>query len=360
MNRRRTLLNTSAAAAILATAFAAPAAVAGTSDTNPSGTSPGNSNPSSVSPGGAVTPRLVGGHPATKNYPWIASLQVNRHGDPNFHTCTASLIAPQWIRTNAHCVTYQDGSPIDPAQWGLHVRVGSPDRTQGGATATVTTVTVMPGWNWGQLDPAGRVDDEALLKLDTYLPQQPLDTWTHDLPPGAQVRQLGWGRMDPSNTGPAPVALQELDTTLDHRSACNTNPDFPIGRGEICVTNAQGTDGACGGDSGGPLVFQHDGRWDELGGTSRSPGMVPGCGGEPDIYTDTTYFRPWEYAVMRGQDPVAAEKYLPGKTTPPATRRGPAPVPVASLRPYYDLFTTSNDPSSSTPAATATHGPGPQ
>jgi secreted trypsin-like serine protease len=347
LNRRRKLLITgSAVAAVAATAFVAPA-VASASDASPSG---------------MVTPHLVGGHPATEQYPWIASMQISYDGDPNFHNCTASLIAPQWIRVNAHCVTNQDGSAIDPAQWDLHVRVGSTDRTSGGYTANVTKIIVMPGWDWGQLDAAGRVDDLALLKLDSYLPVQPLDTWTRDLPPGAHVRQLGWGRMDPSNTGPAPVALQELDTTIDHPGACDTNPDFPMGRGEFCVTNADGTDGACGGDSGGPVVFEHDGRWEELGGTSRSPGMVPGCGGEPDIYTDTTYYRPWEYALMRGEDPVAAEKYLPGPIVPLTMHPGPAPVPVAALRPYYDLFatTTANSAAGSTPVATATHGPGPQ
>jgi hypothetical protein len=81
LNRRRKLLIIgSAVAAVAATAFVASAS-------------------------GAVTPHLVGGHPATQTYPWIASMQISYQGDPNFHNCTASLIAPQWIRVNAHCVT---------------------------------------------------------------------------------------------------------------------------------------------------------------------------------------------------------------------------------------------------------------
>src|SRR5436309_1839666 len=126
----------------------------------------------------AVSPHLVGGHPATQVYPWIVSMQFNYGGDPNFPMCTGSLYAPGWVRVNAHCATNQDGSPIDPAAWQLHVRVGSTDRTTGGDTATVTAVIPVPGWDWGQLDAAGRVDDYALLKLGAYLPEQPLDTYT--------------------------------------------------------------------------------------------------------------------------------------------------------------------------------------
>jgi secreted trypsin-like serine protease len=335
-----------AAAAVAAAAVAAAALVI-----------PGVASATDTAPRPAIAPHLVGGHPATQSYPWIASMQISYGGNPDFHNCTASLIAPQWIRVNAHCVTNPDGTAIDPAQWHLHVRVGSNDRTTGGDTANVTRIIVMPGWNWGQLDSAGRVDDLALLKLDTYLPEQPLDIWTHDLPPGAKVRQLGWGRMDPSNTGPAPVQLQELDTTIDTPSACDTNADLPMAKGEFCVTNAYGTDGACGGDSGGSVVFQHDGRWEELGGTSRSAGLVPGCGGEPDVYTDTAgYFRPWEYAVMRGEDPVAAERYLPGGVAQQVIHPGPDPIPVASLVPYYNMYANTGH----APMATATHGPGPQ
>lgn len=292
----------------------------------------GGPTPAATSLTAQVGPSIVGGHPAPL-YHWIASLQVNAHGDPDWHRCTALEVADDTIGINAHCVTNADGSAMDPALF--HLRMDTIDRRDGGVLLHIDKITVVPGWNWGFLDAAGRVDDLALLHLTTYVPEQPLEIATAAPSVGQAVREIGWGRTDAANLGPAPQFLQELDTKIDPASACATAPAdvdngiIPIAVGEICADNPNGTDAACGGDSGGPLPeMLPDGRWHNTGGASRSEGMVVGCGGEPMIYTSYAYFRPWIFAVMRGETAQAAMKYLPV-----TAHHGPGPQQVADLSP---------------------------
>ncbi len=63
---------------------------------------------SAVADSASIKPRIVGGEPVVvADHPWMASLQGLPWG--NFdafysqHQCGASLIAPDWVLTAAHC-----------------------------------------------------------------------------------------------------------------------------------------------------------------------------------------------------------------------------------------------------------------
>lgn len=283
---------------------------------------------------GVAQPDIVGGQQATGNKPWIISLEYDiplsdptYPGQHDFHVCTASQFGQYWAVLNAHCITYDDGTPYDAATiaaFDMHVRVGSLDRLHGGIIDKVTQVIPVPGWNWGALDPANRIDDFALVKLADPLPNQSLPLSPTTAKPNQAVQMLGWGLTDPSGVGTAAQMLQRLDTHVEPNAhPCDTalTGDFPVSIGEICVVNPHGTDGMCYGDSGGPLVSEENGLWTDFGGASRMGG--PGCGGNPGVYTDSAYFRAWAFAVARGIDPVTALSYLP---KPSATvHHGPGP-----------------------------------
>lgn len=246
---------------------------------------------------GEFRPLIIGGHGATEAYPWIASLQFNYPGDPNFHFCGGTLVSRRWVVTNAHCVTYGDGSPVDPAQFQIHARIGSHNRTRGGVVTNVVKILVHPQWDWGTGSDA--VADIALLYLEDYiqLQQAEIATATVGFPgtSSAKTRLLGWGVTEPDGSGPLPIQLQELDTQLLPKQLCSGG--IPITLGELCIASPNDTDGPCYGDSGGPALQKITKRWQLVGGTSR--GATPDCGVGPTVYTDETYYRPWIFETMR-------------------------------------------------------------
>lgn len=262
-----------------------------------------------------VSPLIVGGDAPSQPYPAMASLQIDHDGDPNFHTCGATLVSHWYALTNAHCVTNDDASPQDPALF--HLRIGSPDRTRGGIVAGVAAVLVHADWDWAQ-DPSRPVADIALLRLNRYVPLTPIPVAARLSRPSATTRLLGWG-LTASDATTVPVELRQLDTTLLPASQCAA---AGISAGEICVASPHGA-GACYGDSGGPaLQRQGWGRWADVGGASRE--TDPTCGIAPTVYTDEAYYRGWISTVMRT-----------GKVPPSTPRMAMTARPTAIASPHW-------------------------
>ncbi|MGP4019671.1 S1 family peptidase [Saccharopolyspora sp. 5N708] len=222
---------------------------------------------------------IVGGRVATEQYDWMASLQ--RAGQ---HSCGASLIAPQWVLTAAHCV--QDAAPAD-----LGLRIGSPDHTAGGTEAGVAEIVVHP--DYATQNPNG---DVALLKLDHAVAQTPVEIATGSGADGTPSRIIGWGLSCPiRGCGQPPVQLQELETRVVADSQCSLSAiDGPT---EICTGSQQLLANACFGDSGGPQLEGEPGNWKLTGVTSRLGSLIPVCGTAPSVYTDATAYRDWIYAT---------------------------------------------------------------
>ncbi|MCI2419613.1 serine protease [Saccharopolyspora sp. K220] len=224
---------------------------------------------------------IVGGGPADEAYPFMASLQMP--GEPRFH-CGATLIDERWLLTAGHCV-----DSVEPGQ--LTVRIGSPDRTEGGEERRITEKVLHPQYKKEFLAQY----DFALLALD-----RPVDLPTVAIAESAQVagkdtRLIGWGReCSELECGEIPVfprALKQLDTEVGADAEC-ANTDGSV---DLCVRGFGG-ESMCQGDSGGPaLIRDSAGRWEQIGVVSRFGGAEPTdiCGGEPDIYADPVAVRDW-------------------------------------------------------------------
>ncbi|GAA2787060.1 serine protease [Saccharopolyspora taberi] len=229
-------------------------------------TAPAHAEPA-LPPSGEVAPLIVGGRPATQQYPFTASLQqYGRHG------CGASLVAPRWLVTAAHCVT-----------GGLQARIGSNDHTSGGELVQVAQSIRHPRYN-GQAGPY----DIAVMRLASAVRSQPVTIAGSSPAPGTGVRLLGWGQECPNpQCGPAPRNLKELDTRINPDSMCRTGYDPSI---ELCVFGNATSGTACYGDSGGPLLVNGQ----LAGATSRAGANSPTCGtGDATVYTDVTAHRQW-------------------------------------------------------------------
>ncbi|MGX7823743.1 S1 family peptidase [Actinokineospora sp. 24-640] len=221
---------------------------------------PAQAVPPSSTPG-EVTPYIIGGVPATENYPFYVKLFASgRFG------CGGSLIAPTWVVTANHCISGVTS-----------VRVGGTTLNSGEAINVAQRIAGPSGY------------DIALLRLSSASASTPIKITATTLNTGTAVRIIGHGQTCPTRgCGSAPNTLQQLDTRLV--TGC-TDPAFSPTY-ELCVGDQSGR-GACYGDSGGPLVVQAGGRWELGGATSRAGAQNPTCATAPSIYMRVPAFKSW-------------------------------------------------------------------
>ncbi|TDB71359.1 snapalysin family zinc-dependent metalloprotease [Micromonospora sp. KC723] len=203
-----------------------------------------------------VGPYVVGGRPASENYPWMVYVSG----------CTGTLIKANWAVTAEHCPT--------PSS----VRVGSNNRTSGGTVVRVTRAVNHP------------TIDVKLLQLASSVSYAPAPIPTTSGAVGTATRIIGWGQTCPQRgCGSAPAVAHELDTSIVADNRCvGINAPY-----EICTNNTNGNSGACYGDSGGPQVRRINGVWHLIGATSRAGNNNSTCATGPSIYGDLPSIRAW-------------------------------------------------------------------
>lgn len=206
--------------------------------------------------------RIVGGRPASQEYPYAALLRVDGR-----QRCGGALIAARYVLTAAHCLTVE----------------GAPART---VEVALGNVVVGPGleylraeaWEAHPEHGNRRGYDAAWIRLPFATGREQLrlprtgesGLWA----PGVTARAIGWGLTeDHADGGTATTRLLETDLPVLSDAACHEQLGAWGGAAaqayfdsETMVCAGGGTErDTCDGDSGAPLLVP-DGRRFALGG----------------------------------------------------------------------------------------------
>lgn len=227
-----------------------------------------------------LTPRIVGGHIATKRYPFVASIMAdNIFG--RYHSCGGSIINERTVITAAHCLAHATAS-------NLKIHVGENGRqVNNGDVYEVLAIHYHPQWNMATQD-----YDVGLVRIArnfNYGPTvQPikLASTKDKLKDGSLATVFGWGYTNQYGPNPSDE-LRIAQVPIVKQSTCNRQMGGLVTRRMICAGFRSGGVDACQMDSGGPLVADN-----------KLIGIVSwgvGCAqpNRPGIYARITELLPW-------------------------------------------------------------------
>lgn len=202
--------------------------------------------------------------------------------------CGASLIAPNWVLTAAHCVVDSTtGVTIQPSV--LTTLVGTSDLLSGGNRISIKRIIVHPNYSNITTD-----SDLALLELVSSTSVPTIGFADVDIPTGTLATVVGWGALD-SAVSIFPSSLYEVDVPIVNRATCdavyNSSGSTLFTGNMICAGYAAGGKDTCQADSGGPLMDFYKGNLVQVGITSWGVGCAqPGLYG---VYTRLNNFKGW-------------------------------------------------------------------
>uniref|UniRef100_A0A8D0BNN6 Serine protease 8 n=1 Tax=Salvator merianae TaxID=96440 RepID=A0A8D0BNN6_SALMN len=253
-----------------------------------------DANPQGILCGVPALGRIMGGTDSQSGqWPWQASLNLE-----GTHVCGATLIAPQWLLTAAHCFP-RGHSPTDyeVSMGNFQLKNPTPDLS----VKVVAEVIKHPRFT----EEEGSTGDIALVKLNgpvTYTRTiRPicLPSSSVDFPNGMKCTVTGWGNVLTSTSLLPPMTLQQLEVPIITRNACqclynrtanSEDPDI-IHSDMMCAGFAEGKKDACQGDSGGPLSCRIGNAWLLAGVVSW--GDTCGAANRPGVYIRASTYADW-------------------------------------------------------------------
>ncbi|CAI5730994.1 unnamed protein product [Hyaloperonospora brassicae] len=207
--------------------------------------------------------RIFGGEEAEiKDHPYVASVRID-----GVTVCAATLIAPQYLVTTAHCIKTDE---VDmTASFDSEYSFGEDGEI----------VRIVKGFKHPMYNRRKHLYDVGLFKLETAVTQKPATLPAadgSDEQVGTVATVLGWGQTEESS---AVFTLQQVDIPIISLAKCNRFEAYTdlLTKEMLCAGEGKGKS-SCRGDAGGPLVVD-----DVLVGFVSWTG--DNCGKEPGVYT---------------------------------------------------------------------------
>ncbi|KAM7349854.1 trypsin-1-like [Cochliomyia hominivorax] len=194
-----------------------------------------------------VQPRIIGGHVALENYPFVASLLADTIFG-RFHSCGGSIINERTVVTAAHCLFYTSARSVK-------VHVGDKTRAVNeGEVYNVEAIYYHEKWTSATQDyDVGLVRIEGSFTFGPHIQPIQLATPRDRIKDGSYATVLGWGFTSINEQTPA-EHLMVAHVPIVRQSTCNRQMGGLITKRMICAGFKSGGVDACQMDSGGPLV----------------------------------------------------------------------------------------------------------
>lgn len=258
--------------------------------------------------------RIVGGVEATPGeFPWMVSVQSGSH------FCGASLIAPTWVLTAAHCTQGESANNIQ-------VVIGRHDlNANDGQTVNVAQIINHPNYNNSTTD-----YDVSLLRLASPINNvTPIGLVTDAMDvddPNKDATISGWGATSQGGSGSS--KLLKVTVPVVSNTTCNASYNGDITDRMICAGLADGGKDSCQGDSGGPMMVRNanDTGWLQAGVVSWGNGCA--LAGFYGVYARVSNLKGWIDAQTGGTQPTPTP-VTPTETptsTPVTPTETPTPV----------------------------------